>query len=386
MGSMPGCDSMHTLMLLALVSGTLGRPGGGTSLTEEMEPLAEESEKTLSTGINNDLTTYIQNTDLLNTNSYQYYLTLPEKLTTYNVTFDIGSSSFNKGTLGNLALIGAAGFLLSFIPKEALSNLLQTDPLAASVRASPVAELGDLGLFRNPYDDTNNPVGGIRDILPRNDDVGDDGTIVATNDYDGDWNRMDSIVGYEVAGEHVDYGHHHHHHYQPDAKIPYQASASTTNHVTEVPQTDPATARKQGQKEKKIGFLKKIEQKVSNFFLKSPVARMSEQIGFATVLNKVTNFWNKNFSWEAGKYSPKNILESKKEDVAEAREYRQLDAPEEKLDTAPTALKVADPSWTDMRDDSKLQVEVAPVDDTAPPSLMRDTMAPPPPPEYHLLR
>ena len=52
------------------------------------------------------LTTYIQNTDLLNTNSYQYYLTLPEKLSTYNVTFDIGSSSFNKGTLGNLMIIG----------------------------------------------------------------------------------------------------------------------------------------------------------------------------------------------------------------------------------------------------------------------------------------
>ena len=59
------------------------------------------------TEVKNDLTTYIQNTDLLNTNAYQYYLTFPEKLSTYNVTFDAGSTSFNKGTLGNLALIGA---------------------------------------------------------------------------------------------------------------------------------------------------------------------------------------------------------------------------------------------------------------------------------------
>ena len=60
-----------------------------------------------STGISNDLNTFIQNTDLLNTNSYQYYLTLPEKITTYNITFNTGSTSFNKGTLGNLAIIGA---------------------------------------------------------------------------------------------------------------------------------------------------------------------------------------------------------------------------------------------------------------------------------------
>ena len=120
--------------------------------------------------------------------------------------------------------------------------------------ASPVADLSSLGLFRNPYDDTNNPVGGIRDILPiqRNDEVEDgvDGTIVATNDYDGDWNRMDSVVGYEVANSnHHDYGHHPHH--GQYINVPYQAEASTTNLVAKVlPETKSNTAQVQGHKDR----------------------------------------------------------------------------------------------------------------------------------------
>ena len=96
----------------------------------------------------------------------------------------------------------SAGFLLSFIPQETLGALLETDPMPA-LRASPVSDLEELGLFQNPYTESNNPVGGIRDILPvkRNDDlkpVAVAGNIVATNDKKGDWNRMDSVVGYEV--------------------------------------------------------------------------------------------------------------------------------------------------------------------------------------------
>ena len=97
-------------------------------------------------------------------------------------------------------------------------------------------------------------MGGIRDILPiqRNDEVEDgvDGTIVATNDYDGDWNRMDSVVGYEVANNnHYDYGHHLHH--GQYTNVPYQAKASTTHHVAKVhPETVLNTAQVQGQKER----------------------------------------------------------------------------------------------------------------------------------------
>ena len=148
-------------------------------------------------------------------------------------------------------VIVLAGFLLSFLPKDALTSLLQTDPLTPSVReSSNVKGLGDLGLFRNPYDDTNNPVGGIRDILPlqRNDEVNVDGRLVASNDYDGDWNRMDSVVGYEVPTNNlVDYNQHPHH-LQEDAqghysKVPYQEEASTINQV--------AADRVQRQMEKK---------------------------------------------------------------------------------------------------------------------------------------
>ena len=75
-----------------------------------------------------------------------------------------------------------------------------------ALRASPVSDLEELGLFQNPYTESNNPVGGIRDLLPvkRNDDLKPEaGNIVATNDKKGDWNRMDSVVGYEVRPQHL---------------------------------------------------------------------------------------------------------------------------------------------------------------------------------------
>ena len=86
-----------------------------------------------------------------------------------------------------------------------LGRLLENEPLP-SVQVNPVPPLADnLGLFRNPYDDFNNPVGGLLDILPlaRNDDLeeGVPGTIVAANAADGDWNRMDRVVGYEVDNQ-----------------------------------------------------------------------------------------------------------------------------------------------------------------------------------------
>ena len=85
--------------------------------------------------------------------------------------------------------------------------------------------------------------------------------------------------------------------------------------------------------------LKNMEQKISSFFLESSVARVSEEIGFGTVLNKVSNFWNENFSWESGKFSPKNILKKEKHKV-EGREERLLDAPLEKLDIVEPTFKV----------------------------------------------
>eukprot|EP00090_Calanus_glacialis_P042652 TRINITY_DN75618_c0_g1_i1.p1 TRINITY_DN75618_c0_g1~~TRINITY_DN75618_c0_g1_i1.p1 ORF type:complete len:320 (-),score=81.58 TRINITY_DN75618_c0_g1_i1:55-906(-) len=281
-----------------------------------------------------------------------------------------------------------------------------------ALRASPVSDLEELGLFQNPYTESNNPVGGIRDLLPvkRNDDLKPEaGNIVATNDKKGDWNRMDSVVGYEVRPQHL-YGEPHssqleyspHHQYgepqssqdeyspqhlyrepqssqheyspphlyeEPYSSQLYQSAPSSNNHVVlPEPNTERGTGNKE-RNEKDLGFFKNMEKKISSFFLESPVARISEEIGFGTILNKVSSFWNDNFSWEAGKFSPKNILESKKAEV-EGREERQLDAPLEKLDT----------------EDLPLKVEVSSDVDVGSSVLMSDTMGPPPPPEYHLLR
>ena len=143
-----------------------------------------------------------------------------------------------------------------------LGRLLENEPLP-SVQVNPVPPLADnLGLFRNPYDDFNNPVGGIFDILPlsRNDDLeeGVSGTIVAANDADGDWNRMDRVVvyeldnqvGYEVA-EYAPslYG-------DPYAQHYGQQTAAATNQVAHV-LPEPGVARDQRNKEttkKEVGL------------------------------------------------------------------------------------------------------------------------------------
>ena len=62
----------------------------------------------------NDLTNYIQTIELVNTNTNGLLLALPNKFNSnsfggVNISFDGGTTSFNKGTLGNLALIGAGG-------------------------------------------------------------------------------------------------------------------------------------------------------------------------------------------------------------------------------------------------------------------------------------
>ena len=77
-----------------------------------------------------------------------------------------------------------------------------SSPVAESM-AGPLPDLRDFGFLQNPYDDRNNPVSGIKDALPlpRDDEVNENNVenIVATNDdKNGDWNRMDNNVDYEL--------------------------------------------------------------------------------------------------------------------------------------------------------------------------------------------
>ena len=124
--------------------------------------------------------------------------------------------------------------------------MLEVAP-ASNMQVARLPDLSDLGIFQNPYTVENNPVGGLREILPiqRNDDIEDNVpvNIVATNEKNGDWNRMDNNVDYEIdpaaAVANGDYNVYpppyppqNYRSEQSFNQIPYQASASTENKVT----------------------------------------------------------------------------------------------------------------------------------------------------------
>ena len=54
--------------------------------------------------------------------------------------------------------------------------------------------------------------------------------------------------------------------------------------------------------------LKKIEKAVAGLFLDNPLARASDESSIGGLVTTVTDFWTDNFSWDYGRFSPKNIL------------------------------------------------------------------------------
>ena len=54
--------------------------------------------------------------------------------------------------------------------------------------------------------------------------------------------------------------------------------------------------------------MKKIEKAVAGLFLDNPLARASDESSIGGLVTTVTDFWTDNFSWDYGRFSPKNIL------------------------------------------------------------------------------
>ena len=101
---------------------------------------------------------------------------------------------------------------------------------------------------------------------------------------------------------------------------------------------------------------KKVEKAIASLFLDSPIARVSEESGFGSLVNNVANFWTENFSWEEGKYSPKNILAPKEEEEVEAeeRDERKLyDEAETEMDNVEEIIsEIYDDDWQTMQAES----------------------------------
>ena len=158
---------------------------------------------------------------------------------------------------------------------------------------------------------------------------------------------------------------------------------------------------------------KKVEKAIASLFLESPIARVSEETGIGSLVDKFSNFWNENFSWEEGKYSPKNILAPKEEEEeedevvsfeAEARDERKLydDSETEMENVEEIISEIYDDEWQTMQADSSYKVKVTwrltasnyPLQSAAviaerteekARSLMTDSLEPPPPPSPSLL-
>ena len=114
---------------------------------------------------------------------------------------------------------------------------------------------------------------------------------------------------------------------------------------------------------------KKVEKAIASLFLESPIARVSEETGIGSLVDKFSNFWNENFSWEEGKYSPKNILAPKEEEEeedevvsfeAEARDERKLydDSETEMENVEEIISEIYDDEWQTMQADSSYKVKV----------------------------
>ena len=101
---------------------------------------------------------------------------------------------------------------------------------------------------------------------------------------------------------------------------------------------------------------KKVEKAIASLFLDSPIARVSEESGLGNLVNNVANFWTENFSWEEGKYSPRNILAPKEEEEeeAEARDERKLydEAETEMEDVEEIISEIYDDDWQTMQAES----------------------------------
>merc|ERR1719510_1685883 len=116
---------MESNMLAAVLVILLLSP---TTLSLPLSPgeNLREHEKFFLDNVKSDLSSYVHNINLVNDNN-GLLLALPDKSripASWNVSL-VSNDQFNRATVANLMLIGAAGYLLSFLPKEVFRSLIR---------------------------------------------------------------------------------------------------------------------------------------------------------------------------------------------------------------------------------------------------------------------
>jgi len=281
--------------------------------------------KFFDSDLKNDLASYIENAELLSPDTYNYYLSLPEKLANSHLNSSLEGGPTEKSR--ELALVGTAGYILSFLPKSAFKAITGLVPPPASLTSEPASKASKhLSGTQHLEEKPKKP----RKMGGRRRDTGRVG-------YSGnrrDWHRMDTLEDLQTSGN------------------------------------APGLEAREGVEE--LGFFAKLGEGIASLFGvgENQIARAGEGIGLSNIFTSLVSFWEDNFAWGTGKFSPKVMIERQSRHL-EGREG-ELVLQEESSEPL-ISVAVADPE----------DLQGAGSEDA--PELMSEYMRAPPPLEYRLL-
>ena len=113
--------------------------------------------------------------------------------------------------------------------------------------------------------------------------------------------------------------------------------------------------------------MEKLGEGIASLFgVGSPIARASEEIGLTNIFSSLTSFWENNFAWGTGKFSPKVIIERQ----SHGREG-ELVLNEEESQPLISVIDLAEEGLGE--------------EEEAEEPLMVDHLRPPPPTDYYML-
>lgn len=288
--------------------------------------------KFFDSDLKNDLASYIENAELLSPDTYNYYLSLPEKLANSHLNSSLESRPTEKSR--ELALVGTAGYILSFLPKSAFKAITGLVPPPASLSTEPASKASKhLSGTQHPEEKPKKAPRKLkvkRQMGGRRRDTGRVG-------YSGnrrDWHRMDTLEDLQTSGN------------------------------------APGLEAREGVEE--LGFFAKLGEGIASLFGvgENQIARAGEGIGLSNIFTSLVSFWEDNFAWGTGKFSPKVMIERQSRHL-EGREG-ELVLQEESSEPL-ISVAVADPE----------DLQEAGSEDA--PELMSEYMRAPPPLEYRLL-
>merc|ERR1712223_2176036 len=283
-----------------------------------------EPSKFLDGDVKNDLASYIENAVLLSPETYNYFLSLPEKLASNYLNASSERVASEKDR--ELVLIGTAGYILSFLPKSAFKTITDLVPLPTSSQGDHPPTLPT----RKPSHDI------LRQRSPRK--MGGRRRDTGRVGYNGnrkDWHRMDTLEDLQTSGN------------APD----FEAREGVEDQ----------------------GFFAQLGEGIASLLGVGgdQIARAWETIGISSILTSLVNFWEDNFAWGTGKFSPKVMIERQ----SRHQEGREGELVLEEQGSEPLiSVAVADP-------EQDLQ-EAGSEDE---PELMSAFMKAPPPLKYRLL-